>query len=488
MKKGNIIAIIILIFLCISCTVKVIEHNDTFYLIKLGEYISKNGIDFLDHFSWIPNLVYTYPHWLYTIFIYFIYNNFGFTGIYIGNMITYITLILSIYYITLKYNKDNFLAFFISFISILVLKSFIVPRSQSISILLFLWEVYFIRKLIDTGNKKYIIYLAIDSLLIANIHGTAWTMMFVLYLPFIVSHLIYLFIDKKKINFKLKYRISVERTKNFKLVLLSLVICFLMGLLTPSKICYTYIFKTMLGISQNYIDEHAPLIIIRAPIIIIIIFLLYFSKEKVKLSEFFMISGLLIMSFISSRHQIFMYTIGFIYLSIILKRELNIRNDKTFDILDKKLFKNNFIATIIILISFIICTTSIVINKNKKYIDESYYPVDATTFIKENLNYKNIKLFNHYDIGSYLLFNDIKVFIDSRCDLYFKEFGNTDIFEDYINILEKYNYEEIFEKYNTEYVLINNSEALNHIIKKDIKYKNIYQDEYFVIYERKENI
>ena len=244
----------------------------------------------------------------------------------------------------------------------------------------------------------------------------------------------------------------------------------------------------MLGVSQKYISEHSPLIIIKAPIIIITLFLLYFSKEKVKLSEFFMVSGLLVMSFISERHQIFMYTIGFIYLSIILKRELNIRHDKTFSILDKKLFENIFPAIVIILISFIICTCSIFINKDKKFIDEAYYPIEAVKYIKQNIDYKNAKIFNHYDIGSYLLFNDIKVFIDSRCDLYFKEFGNTDIFEDFISILEKYNYEEIFDKYNIEYVLINNNVALNYIIKNDINYKNIYQDKYFVIYERKEKL
>ena len=64
-KKVTIVAIIILVILCIIfCGMSLNDSNDTFYLIKLGESISKNGIDMLDHFSWIPNLPYTYPHWL----------------------------------------------------------------------------------------------------------------------------------------------------------------------------------------------------------------------------------------------------------------------------------------------------------------------------------------------------------------------------------------------------------------------------------------
>ena len=483
MKKNNIIAIVILILLCITYSIKVIEQNDTFYLIKIGEYISNNGIDLMDHFSWIPNLSYTYPHWLYSLFIYFIYNNFGFTGVHISTICVYIVIILSIYYVVLKICKNNFLAFFTSFISIMVLRAFIIPRAQSISIILFFWEVYFIHNIIKTGNKKYILYLALDSLLIANIHGTVWMMTFILYLPFIVSHIIYLLIKKKNINFKLKYRIIIEKIDNFKLLLISFVISFLMGLLTPSKICYTYIFRTMLGVSQSYIQEHAPLVIIQAPLLIVILFLLYFSKRKVKLYEFFMISGLLIMSFISARHLIFLYTIGFIYLSKLLNEELNERNDKTFKLLDYKLFNNKLGSIFSLIIPLIICVIVLNLKSQKSFIKKSDYPVDAVNYIKENLDYKNLRIFNHYDIGSYLIFNDIKVFIDSRADLYLKEFGNNNIFNDGIDVMTKFNYEEIFNKYNINYALLYTNEPLNYIIKSDEKYTKIYEDQYFTIYE-----
>ena len=45
-------------------------QNDTFYTIKVGEQILKTGIDMKDHFSWISNLSYTYPHWLYDVIIF----------------------------------------------------------------------------------------------------------------------------------------------------------------------------------------------------------------------------------------------------------------------------------------------------------------------------------------------------------------------------------------------------------------------------------
>ena len=37
-------------------------------------YFLDNGIDMMDHFSFHTNLAYTYPHWLYDVCTYLIYN------------------------------------------------------------------------------------------------------------------------------------------------------------------------------------------------------------------------------------------------------------------------------------------------------------------------------------------------------------------------------------------------------------------------------
>ena len=74
-------------------------------------------------------------------------------------------------------------------------------------------------------------------------------------------------------------------------------------------------------------------------------------------------------------------------------------------------------------------------NLSKDYLPEDLYPIGAVNYIKNNLDYKNIKIYNDYNEGSYLMFNNIPVFIDSRLDVYCSEFNNTDIFRDYTYIL-----------------------------------------------------
>lgn len=491
MKKHRIviISVCILVFLCVCYTVKSYNFNtDGFYLIRLGKHILNHGIDLKDHFSFISGLSYTYPHWLYSVYVYLFYSKLGFFGVHISNIISFVILILSIYSLNIKINKNKFFALFISMFSVFILSKYIVARGQVFSTILLLWEVYFITRLIDSGKKRYIFLLAISSLLIANIHGTIWPMFFILFMPFIGEHLLYIVLsrkNKKEIKFG---NITIENINNIKLVLLALGISLLMGLLTPSKICYTYAFKIMLGDSQKYINEHQPLQPIIQPLFIFLVTLFMFYKEKIKARDFFMIFGIILLTLISIRYLLLFYTIGLLYICKIFITQLNKSGDKTFSILENIVFNKKTITILLVVFVGLIGLFGIKMNYNEKYIDDKNYPVKAVKYIKKNLDYKHIRMYNDYNIGGYILFNDIPVFIDPRCDLYFKEFNNKnlDVFDDDVKLRSKLDsYKKIFKKYNIDYVLLNKKDSLYYILKEDNNYEIIYKDKKFVIYKDK---
>ena len=150
-----------------------------------------------------------------------------------------------------------------------------------------------------------------------------------------------------------------------------------------------------------------------------------------------------------------------------------------------------------ILIIVLLMSTKMINQKfTQPYIDETSYPVEASHWIKEKLDYKNIKLFNDYNYGSYLLFEDIPVFIDSRCDLYTPEFNGTynknskkfvgkDIFSDFLNVSQIATwYDNVFKEYGATHVITGSSSKLNMLISKDPLYNKIYSDKNFVLYER----
>ena len=150
-----------------------------------------------------------------------------------------------------------------------------------------------------------------------------------------------------------------------------------------------------------------------------------------------------------------------------------------------------FIVLFVVLISFLIYRDK----SNDKFVNTNTYPVEASDYILSHFDLENIHLFNEYNYGSYLLYRGIPVFIDSRADLYAPEFNGVknkygkyegrDIFSDYINTsnISKY-YEDTFEKYNITHIIVRRNSKLSMLISKDSNYKNLYQDNNFVIYER----
>ena len=123
--------------------------------------------------------------------------------------------------------------------------------------------------------------------------------------------------------------------------------------------------------------------------------------------------------------------------------------------------------------------------KKEPYVDSEAYPVKATKYIKENLDVKNIRLFNEYNYGSYLLLNDIPVFIDSRADLYTKQFSgfDYDIFDDFEFMMGSY--QEKFEFYKITHVITRKEDSNFYtILNNDKNYKILYEDDNFAVYEK----
>ena len=156
-------------------------QNDTFYSIKIGEYIINHGIDMMDHFSFHTGLAYTYPHWLYDAFIYLLFKSFGYMGIYISSIVLFLILLFIVFKTNFKMCHSNLMAAFITFICALSISSFVTARAQLVSFILFAAEIYFIESFLKNGKKKYLAGLLLISLLLCNIHVAVWPVYFILY-------------------------------------------------------------------------------------------------------------------------------------------------------------------------------------------------------------------------------------------------------------------------------------------------------------------
>ena len=544
-KKFTIMAVILIAIFCFTLT-PVTLQNDTYYTIKIGEHIVNNGIDMQDPFSWHENLPYTYPHWLYDLITYLIYNLFGMTGIYVTTCILSIILGISVYVVNRKLCKNQLFSFLITIGVMYLISGYIAARAQLVTFILFIWTIYFIEKFLETKKKRYAVGLIVIPILIANMHSAVFPFYFVLYLPYIAEYIIACISEvsiyrkiklnliklkikilsriteneEKKINeLKEKLRkieekidkIKIKRTKELKnpykiklvkkdavkWLILIFIICLFTGLLSPiGDTPYTYLFKTMQGNTTQNINEHLPMTLSSETEVIctLILFLaiMIFTKTKIRLCDLFMLGGLCYLM-LMSRRQITMFAL---ICSPILNRMLvelaKIYTKENIEQVVEKLTK----VFAIIVISVIMLGLSYYEGKDKlddTYIDETAYPVQACDYILENIDLKTARFYNEYNYGSYMIFRGIPVFIDSRADLYSPEFNNTidDIFMDFINTSNIGTfYEDTFEKYNITHVITYKNSKTNMIITdtKDPKYKELYSDKYFVIYERLQDV
>lgn len=497
-KVFEIMAIILIAIFCISLAPKSLQ-NDTFYTIKIGEHIIKNGgIDMLDPFSWHEGLEYTYPHWLYDVIIYLIYSIGGMVGIYISTCILSAILGICIYKVNSKISNNQFISFIITLGVMYILRDYIAARAQLVTFILFIVQIFFIEKLVDTNQKRYGIGLIIISILIANLHVAVWPFMFILYLPYIAEYVVAIIEEKiaKKFRKEVKQndKITINKRNGTKYLIIVMLICILTGFLTPlGTTPYTYLYKTMKGNTTKNISEHLPMTLINAQdilcVIIMFVALIAFTKTKMKLTDLLMISGLTLLMLFSKRQSTMFVIIG----SVILNKLITgwLENEK----LEDKMVKifTTVIGEILLSVCVIALSVKLIIPKlDDSYISSSTYPIKMSDFIlqyfeENNIDLKDVRLYNEYNYGSYLLYKGIPVFIDSRCDLYAPEYnGGQDIFMDFI---ESSNlsvwFENIFRKYDITHVILYKNSKMNMVIKegKLEGYELLKEDANFVFYK-----
>lgn len=550
--KFNVLAIFCILIFSFALT-PVTFQNDTYYTIKIGEHIVQTKqIDMQDPFSWHENLPYTYPHWAYDVGTYLVYNlgeNMqigGFCALYILTVVLAMILGIVLYYTSCKLCKNNVVAFIISMATMYLLKNFIAARAQLVTFILFALTILFIEQFISTKKKRYAVYLIIIPILIANLHCAVWPFYFILYLPYIAEYLLAVIADLqlyyligikwnehkiKKLNKKGKideigryqekiahlqldkenatqlrkkrelqaYKIIFKKEPMVKWLIVIMIICVFTGFLTPLGITpYTYLIKTMQGNTTQNISEHLPLTLInnKAMLAVFAVFLIFliFTDTKARLRDFFMLAGLTLLTFMTRRQaSMFVIICGFIFAKMVASFLEKYDKDNEKVIMKATTTWVGKIVTIllVVLISFVIYKDKM----DDKFVNSNSYPVQASNYILEHLNIEEIRLFNEYNYGSYLLYRGIPVFIDSRAELYSPEFNGVknkkgkyegrDIFSDYINTsnINKY-YEDTFKKYDITHVLLKRNSKLNTLLSKDANYYELYKDDNFVIYER----
>lgn len=402
--------------------------------------------------------------WLLNTICYFIYIKIGYFYINILFALTgtLIFVLLNFYFIK-KYIQDNLHFLFIFFVQLIALIG-ILPHSgvrmQEFSVLFFLLELILIDKFQTTNNTKWLIGLPPLFLIWANIHGGFMLGLVVLWFYLSIAVLAPKIINYLKLNY---FEISIFNKKTLILLFCTSVLSSLSTLITPYG--YKY-FSFMFTYTNTYYLMHisewlpayfAPIIysqqLYYIIFIIIIIFLLKNTKHNKINLWYFLLGLLLFVSAFKSRRNFPLFFIASLPLITIYTNYFNKRNfNKIYPLIFSKYLKINSILVLFLCIILLLLSTNFTNTpfENKKFCTS--FPCAALKTIK-SLPQKNLKIFNDYGSGGYLVWNwpNNKIFIDGRLPML--TVNNHSFLEEYYDFFDKEKIAEKLNMYNNNLIL-----------------------------------
>lgn len=445
-KKGIILFLTFTII--IMCSIFLFNYgNDFYWHLKTGEYIINSkkipNIGIFSYYAINNNLTWTSHEWLFEVIIYLfqiVFSNYG-------AIFYVITSFILISFLLWKLNQEKFLKYpFYTIIwaicSMLIFANKALPRPHLMSYILFAITVYLAFKIQKNKNTKIIFLTPIISILWSNIHGGSSNLSYIIYGIFLLDS-----IKKKDKDLSFKY---------FLMIVLSL----LSIILNPhgvKMILYPYQnmnYKMML----SCIDEWQPFNIFSIDgifyffFIVGILSILFKNKRKVNLLSVLLISIFTLLAIKSTRFMPYLLIVS----TSIIPNYFQISKFKI-DIIPIFLF---------IVLIFLLLTTTIVIPK----VDNSFKRIsdDMIQYLKEK---ENLVLYNSYNLGGYLIYKDIPVFIDSRADIYI-DCNFNDVCQ-----IEKGYQPDLLEKYNFNAFIIENKSGAYSYLKNNDNYELYMQDE-----------
>ena len=470
MKNDKKIFNILFIVLCIafSLFLMIFIKIDSDYLwhVKAGEYMVKNHTILThDVFSWVASGKYWMSHeWGFEVLIYIFKLIFSKYSIFVYGLICTVTLLLIIYYINKDKFYDNKLFALVWIVLGLIIGPLLSARPHLISNIFLLLTVYFCIDFCKNENSKKIYFLPLIAILWANFHGGSSNLVYTI--PLII-----MFAGLFKFNFSKieSSRLSKKQFITFLIIIVVSILCININPHGFKMVTYPYeniMDKTMINTISEWrstqLNDNTHLMYFVFAFIVLGIFLL--SKKKINFRDFMLFLFALFLGLKSIRFWAYLY----IVMSVIVFNYIDKRKD------------DPYTKTIFLFMSFIFALTfGLAFNKN---IMNNTTKLDLTNQFIDNIKREKPKrMFNLYNIGGELVYNDIDVFIDGRADLYSKiNFSDCIIISNLSG-----DYKAMIEKYNFDYYVVNTSFSIYYYLLYDDNYEELARDGEYVLFKAK---
>lgn len=456
------------LLICFSLFMTILFHkeSDYFWHVKAGEYMFNNGILTKDVFSWFMNGKYWMSHeWAFDYLIYLLKYLFGSAHLFIYPFGCTVSLLLILFFSNKKNYLKNIIFTLFWIVGFLIFCVYMQARPHLFSFSFVALTIWFLYDLFKNENSKKIYLLPVVTLLWANFHGGSSNLSYLFCLVFVIVGLFKFSFSKVEAS-----RLSKKQILKYLSVAL---ICALVICINPHGVKmliypYTNIMDTVM---VNFISEWQPTVLSNVshyPYFILVIFIvavMLFSKEKIKFIDLMLLGVAVVLGLKSVRFWGYTYILlSYVIFNYVPERKV-----------DKGTTRILFLLGVIFLGIFITNLSML----EKEYKSNVISNKMIETIKKESPE----RLFNMYDYGGELIYNDIGVFIDGRADLYSKynlsDYSNISMLNgDYVNLISKYNF---------DYFLVTKKYPINTYLHYSEDYEIILSEEDMILYKKKDS-
>ncbi|MGN0531978.1 MAG: hypothetical protein ACI4IN_04185 [Eubacterium sp.] len=463
--------------------------NDTYWIIKTGEYITNNGVPHKDFLTFHTNMDLVAQQWLSSVIYYKLYDWFGVVGPIMLAAVMFLVIIALMQKLTYTVSGGrDFVGSILIFAAGSMLTVFATTRPHIFTYAIVLVELIMLEKYVSTGKWKYLLVLPVLSVLEVNLHASMWTMLFIMMLPYFANAL------------PIKYRgRSISCCKILPLVITAVAMVGT-GFITPYGYKgMSFIFTTSIGNKVNdFIAELQPLVLDIEnlyPILLMLVAVGLFiyhikvSDTVAPLRYHLLIFGTMIMGIKYYKLVPYFLVAGLCVASVYAgqwkpKKFLAKFEDKKFNLVvgTEIIF---FIVLFIIAGSFI---DSVSLD-NEPTDAESIAGLEQIVDVLDGEDATDMVLYSGFNAGGYLEFRGYHPYIDARADSFVKEANHEfDYLSEYLDVKSgAVYYKDFVDKYDFTHLVIEKSVDANlyTALAHDDDYRQIAENELFVLYEHK---
>ena len=458
--------------------------NDYWWHIKAGEYIVTNkAIPFTDVFSWIgvKEGFYWHSHeWLAEIVLFF---NFKLLGEFSGYIFA-VSLVLVLATLLYFFNREGYIQnkllaiiwVFIGANSFIYVSS---PRPHLISFIFLTITIYLLYEYRENEKSKKIWFIPLISFLWVNFHGGSSNLPYVLTFIFIFTGLFDFEIGK--ISFK---RLSNKQIKTYLIIAICSVLVLVINPHGFDMITYPYSNMGDNFMLLNIAEWRSPDLKLKTDLIHYIIMaipimLFTTTKRKIDFIDLTLCFAFIYLTSKSIRFSILLYIVSTFFIFKYMEHlKFEFKTNKLIKLTNKiKVFSYKLVLAfsfaIIIIIPLTVITSDVTEKLFKAPISD-----EIIEYIKEA---KPERLYNSYNAGGYLIYNDIPVFVDGRADMYSE--GGT--LKDAMNLDEMLvNVEEVINKYDFDMFLLDKDTQLVQYFEKINEFREVLKDDDYILFEK----